>query len=45
MLLVPILANPSRRHIEMFYIMIGKLGGGARLGPLRRATVFIMPRD
>jgi hypothetical protein len=44
-LLVPILANPSRRHIEMFYVMIGKLGGGARLGPVRRATVFIMPRD
>jgi hypothetical protein len=44
-LLVPILANPSRRHIEMFYVMIGQLGGDARLGPVRRATVFIMPRD
>jgi hypothetical protein len=44
-LLVPILANPSRRHIEMFYVMIGRLGGGARLGPVRRATVFIMPAD
>ena len=44
-LLVPILANPSRRDIEMFYVLIGKLGGGARLGPVRRATVFIMPRD
>ena len=42
---VPILANPSRHHIEMFYVMIGKLGGGARLGPVRRAMVFIMPRD
>ena len=42
---LPILANPSRRHIEMFYVLIGKPGGGARLGPIRRTAVFIMPRN
>lgn len=44
-LYVPILANPSRRHIEMFYVLIGKPGGGAGLGPIRRAAVFIMPAN
>lgn len=43
-LLVPILANPERRHIEMFYVVIGKPGGGPHLGPVRRAAVFIMPQ-
>jgi len=42
---VPIIANPSRRHIEMFYVVIGKPGGGADLGPIRRAAVFIMPAN
>jgi hypothetical protein len=40
---VPILANPQRRHIEMFYIVIGKADGGAELGPIHRAAVFIFP--
>ncbi len=39
---VPILANPSRKHTELFYVVIGKPGGGASLGSIRRATVFIM---
>jgi hypothetical protein len=43
-LYVPIIANPSRRHIEMFYVLIGK-PGGADLGPIRRAAVFIMPSN
>jgi len=40
---VRILANPARRHTEMFYVMIGNPGGGATLGELHRATVFILP--
>jgi hypothetical protein len=40
---VPILANPQRRHIEMFYVVIGKADGGAELGPIHRAAVFIFP--
>jgi hypothetical protein len=39
---VPILANPARKHTELFYVVIGKPGGGASLGSIRRATVFIM---
>jgi hypothetical protein len=39
---VPILANPSRKHTELFYVVIGKPGGGASLGSIRRAPVFIM---
>jgi len=42
---VPILANPSRQHTELFYVVIGKPGGGASLGPIRRAAVFIMRAD
>jgi hypothetical protein len=42
---VPILANPSWRHIDMFYVLIGKPGGGAGLGPIRRAAVFIIPAN
>jgi hypothetical protein len=42
---VPILANPSRKHTELFYVVIGKPGGGASLGSIRRATVFIMRAD
>jgi hypothetical protein len=44
-LYVPILANPARHHIETFDIMIGKPGGGAGLGPIDRATVFILPAE
>lgn len=40
---VPILANPLRRHIEMFYVVIGKADGGADIGAIQRAAVFIMP--
>jgi hypothetical protein len=43
-LYVPILANPARHHIETFDIMIGK-PGGAGLGPIDRATVFILPAE
>jgi hypothetical protein len=42
---VPILANPSRKHTELFYVVIGKPGGGASLGSIRRAAVFIMRPD
>jgi hypothetical protein len=42
---VPVLANPSRQHTELFYVVIGKPGGGASLGPIRRAAVFIMRAD
>jgi hypothetical protein len=42
---VPILANPSRKHTELFYIVIGKPGGGASLGSIRRAAVIIMRAD
>jgi hypothetical protein len=42
---VPILVNPSRKHTELFYVAIGKPAGGATLGPIRRATVFIMSPD
>jgi hypothetical protein len=42
---VPILANPQRRHIEMFYVVIGKPGDGAQLGAIHRAAVFIFPPD
>ncbi len=42
---VPILANPSRKHTELFYVAIGKPGGGASLGGIRRAAVIIMRPD
>jgi hypothetical protein len=42
---VPILPNPSRKHTELFYVVIGKPGGGASLGSIRRAPVFIMRPD
>jgi hypothetical protein len=42
---VPILANPSRKHTELFYVVIGKPGGGASLGSIKRAAVFIMRAD
>ena len=44
-LLVPILPNPSRKHTELFYVVIGKPSDGAALGSVRRATVFIMRPD
>jgi hypothetical protein len=39
---VPILDNPARRHTELFYVTIGRPRGGAALGGLRRAAVFIV---
>jgi hypothetical protein len=42
---VPILANPLRKHTEMFYVVIGNPEGGASLGSIRRAAVFIMRPD
>ena len=41
-LTVPILANPQRKHTELFYVVIGNPSENAELGPTRRATVFIM---
>jgi hypothetical protein len=43
-LTVPILANRARRHTELFYVAIGDPGGGARLGEIQRAAVFLLPR-
>jgi hypothetical protein len=39
---VPILANPQRKHTELFYVVIGNPSENAELGSTRRATVFIM---
>jgi hypothetical protein len=44
-LLVPILDNPTRHHIEMFYVVIGRMSGGLQPAPIRRAAVFIIPPD
>jgi hypothetical protein len=43
-LTVPILANPARRHTELFYVAIGDPEGGAQLGDTQRAAVFLLPR-
>jgi hypothetical protein len=39
---VRILANPQRKHTEMFYVMIGESGDATASVASRRATVFIM---
>ena len=39
---VPILANPQRKHTELFYVVIGSPSENAELGATKRATVFIM---
>jgi hypothetical protein len=39
---VRILANPNRKHTEMFYVVIGEPGDEATLIPNSRAAVFIM---
>jgi hypothetical protein len=39
---VPVIANPSRKHTELFYVVIGKPDGGASLASNKRATVFIV---
>jgi hypothetical protein len=41
---IPILANPNRRHVEMFYVLIGRPEGNAGIGPIHRAAVFLLPR-
>jgi hypothetical protein len=41
---VQILRNPARKHTELFYVVIAKPAGGAALGEVRRAPVFIMRR-
>lgn len=40
---VPILRNPRRRHIELFYVRLGKPQGG-ELNATTRAAIFIVPR-
>jgi hypothetical protein len=42
---IPILANPNRHHIEMFYVVIGRPEGNAAVGPIHRAAVFLLPRQ
>jgi hypothetical protein len=39
---VRILANPQRKHTEMFYVVIGESGDATASINNRRATVFIM---
>jgi hypothetical protein len=41
---IPILANPNRRHVEMFYVLIGRPEGTTGIGPIHRAAVFLLPR-
>jgi hypothetical protein len=41
---IPILANPNRRHVEMFYVLIGRPEGSTGIGPIHRAAVFLLPR-
>jgi hypothetical protein len=41
---IPILANPNRRHVEMFYVLIGRPEGDTAIGPIHRAAVFLLPR-
>ena len=40
---IPILANPKRRHVEMFYVLIARPEGNAGIGPIHRAAVFLLP--
>ena len=40
---VPIRANRARKHIELFYVRLGKLSDGAKVRARDGATVFIMP--
>ena len=42
---IPILANPKRRHVEMFYVLIGRPEGNTGVGPIHRAAVFLLPRQ
>lgn len=40
---IPVLRNPERRHTEFFDVRLVATEGGAQLGELKRATVFLMP--
>lgn len=40
---IPVLRNPGRQHTEFFDVRLTSVAGGARLGELQRATVFLMP--
>lgn len=41
---IRILENPNRRHVEMFYVLIGRPQGSTGIGPIHRAAVFLLPR-
>jgi hypothetical protein len=41
---ISILANPNRRHVEMFYVLIGRPEGNTGIGPIHRAAVFLLPQ-
>jgi hypothetical protein len=41
---IRILSNPNRRHIEMFYVLIGRPMGNAAVGPIHRAAIFLLPQ-
>ncbi len=41
---IPILSNPNRRHVEMFYVLIGRPEGTTGIGPIHRAAVFLLPQ-
>ena len=41
---IPLLRNPHRRHVEMFYVLIGRPGGSTGIGPIHRATIFLLPQ-
>lgn len=41
---IPLLANPHRRHVEMFYVLIGRPQGNSGVGPIHRAAIFLLPQ-
>jgi hypothetical protein len=41
---IPILTNLHRRHVEMFYVLIGRPQGTTGVGPIHRAAVFLLPQ-
>lgn len=41
---IPLLANQNRRHVEMFYVLIGRPEGNTGVGPIHRAAVFLLPQ-
>jgi hypothetical protein len=41
---IPVLTNPHRRHVEMFYVLIGRPEGSTGIGPIHRATIFLLPQ-